>query len=338
MFYILLILLLINILLIIYLINNVRSNNMKEVMALENEKLRDKINVLETNIQNGIYQNIDNMKMGLFNNLNTIDDRMEKRLAQEFLKSSNIFTEISKRLTKVDEAQKNITSLSENIVSLEKILNDKKTRGSFGEIQLNHILENVFGFDNKGRLYDTQYDINTKKVDAIILMENEKIPIDSKFPLENYNKLQEDISFEKEFKKDLKKHIDDISSKYVVHGITTQAIMFIPSESIYSYINAYMEDTVFYSYSKMVYMASPSTIMAMLTAIQSINVERERYKNIDVIHKELIKLSKEFEMYNKRWKNIFDKTNTLKKAIDDFEVTNNKLIKEFEKINKVEIK
>ena len=167
---------------------------------------------------------------------------------------------VLERLRKIDEAQKKIDGLSNDIVSLQGILTDKKTRGIFGEVNLKHILSSVFGENNK-KVYSLQYTLPNGTIADSILFAPEPlgtIAIDSKFPLEHYRMMVDkslpvDVrnNYEKQFKMDVKKHIDAIHDKYIIPGITSnQAIMFLPAEAIFAEINAYHSDIIEYSYGK----------------------------------------------------------------------------------------
>lgn len=343
--YLIIILFVLNIIILAILIyklyNNRNENNKEELVNTikdEYSKMIEKIYSLDNNIQEKIFKNVDSMKANIFENLLSMDTRMEKRLSDEFLKSSNIYKDITNQIVKIDETQKNILQLSIEVTKLQNILNDKKTRGIFGEIQLYHILENVFGVENKGVLYDTQYNINGKIVDAIIFNENIKIPIDSKFPLENYiNIFEKDNKYITEFKKNVKTHIDSISEKYIVSSITDQALMFIPAESIFLYIHSELQDIIEYAYRKKVWLVSPTTIMAVLTTIQKIYINNLKYNNLEDILKEIDKLSTEFDRFKKRCDNIVKDVTKLKTDIDELSITNNKIINQFNNINKVKL-
>ena len=155
--------------------------------------------------------------------LNIINDRVNERLDQNFEKTNKTFSNILERLSKIDEAQKKIETLSSDIVSLQSVLTDKKSRGIFGEINLKHILSNVFGEKND-KIYRLQYTLSNGTIADSILFAPEPlgtIAIDSKFPLEHYqmmvdkkNSQEAREKYEKLFKSDMKKHIDAISSKY----------------------------------------------------------------------------------------------------------------------------
>ena len=279
--------------------------------------------------------------------LTIMNEKVNERLDQNFNKTNKTFTSILERLSKIDEAQKKIDNLSTDIVSLQSILTDKKTRGIFGEVNLNHILVSIFG-ENNNRIYQTQYTFpNNTIADAVIFAPKPlgTIAIDSKFPLENYrimvdknkSKLDRDLA-EKQFKIDVKKHIDAISSKYIIPGITSsQAIMFIPAEAIFAEINAYHQDIVDYANKKRVWLTSPTTLMSSLTVIQVLlkNMERDKYSKI--IQQELNKLGIEFSRYKERWNKLSRSIETVNKDVENINITTDKITKRFESISNVEI-
>ena len=277
----------------------------------------------------------------------TINEKVNERLDQNFEKTNKTFMNVIERLSKIDEAQKKIENLSGDIVSLQSILTDKKTRGIFGEVNLAHILSSVFG-ENNDKIYKLQYTLSTKVIADSVLFAPEPlgtICIDSKFPLENYqmmtdrkvdSKVRE--AHEKMFRNDMKKHIDAISSKYIIPGETTdQAILFLPAEAIFAEINAYHPEIINYAYKKRVWITSPTTLISTLTVIQMIikNMERDKYTSI--IHEELNKLGLEFARYKERWDKLSRSIQSVNKDIENVSITTDKISKKFETINKVEI-
>ena len=157
--------------------------------------------------------------------LRLINDRVNERLDQNFEKTNKTFTSVLERLSKIDEAQKKIDNLSNDIVSLQSVLTDKKSRGIFGEVNLKNIMVNVFG-ENNEKIYKMQHSFENGTIADCVLFAPEPlgtIAIDSKFPLENYQKMIDKknspevrLQAEKLFKVDMKKHIDAISSKYII--------------------------------------------------------------------------------------------------------------------------
>lgn len=280
--------------------------------------------------------------------LNLINERVNERLDVNFEKTNKTFANVLERLGKIDEAQKKIDGLSTDIVSLQSILTDKKTRGIFGETNLSLILSSIFG-ERNDKIYKLQYTLpNSTIVDAILFAPSPlgTIGIDSKFPLEHYEMMTdkslskaERDNAEKMFKLDVKKHIDAISSKYIIDGVTSsQAIMFLPAEAIFAEINAYHPDILNYAYKKRVWITSPTTLMSTLTIISMIIKDMERDKYAQVIHTELSKLGIEFSRYKERWDHLSKSIETVNKDVMSIHTTTDKITKRFEEINNVEIK
>lgn len=279
--------------------------------------------------------------------LTLINDKVNERIDQNFEKTNKTFNNIIERLSKIDEAQKKIDGLSSEIVSLQSVLTDKKTRGIFGEVNLNYILTSVFGEKNTG-VYEIQHKMSNGYIaDAILYAPSPlgTICIDSKFPLENYERMTDkSISKEarelalKQFKLDVKKHIDAISGKYIVPGETaSEAIMFLPAEAIFAEINAYHSDLVEYAYHKNVWITSPTTLMSTLTTISMILKNMERDKYAKVIHEELNKLSVDFDRYKERWDKLSRSIDTVSKDVKDIHITTQKITNRFNSINSVDV-
>ena len=275
-----------------------------------------------------------------------INEKVNERLDQNFEKTNKTFMNVIERLSKIDEAQKKIENLSTDIVSLQGILTHKKTRGIYGEVNLKHILTSVFGERNDS-IYQLQYTFSTGVVVDCVLfapLPLGTIGIDSKFPLENYqlmvdknNSLEMRTHYEKLFRQDMKKHIDAISNKYIIHGETAeQAILFLPAEAIFAEINAYHPDIVQYAYKKKVWITSPTTLISTLTVIEMIikNIERDKYTSI--IHEELNKLGLEFSRYKERWDKLARSIQTVNKDVENVTITTEKISRKFDTINRVD--
>ena len=278
--------------------------------------------------------------------LELISNKVNERLDTNFEKTNKTFTSVLERISKIDEAQKKIDGLSNDIISLQSVLTDKKTRGIFGETNLNYILDSVFGVNDK--IYRTQYTMSNGYIaDAILFAPAPlgTIAIDSKFPLEHYQ-IMTDIKQDKSvrdaatkaFKADVKKHIDAIRTKYIIPGETaSEAIMFLPAEAIFAEINAYHNDLIEYSYKSKVWICSPTTLMSTLTTIGMILKNMERDKYAKVIHEELNKLGTEFSRYRDRWDKLSRSLNTVCKDAEDIHTTTEKITKRFASISNVNL-
>jgi len=314
------------------------SNKLETVERLErsSKTLTESLNDNFTALNDLVYRNLDKINM-----------RVEERLNEGFEKTNKTFVSILERLSRIDEAQKKIDSLSTNIVSLQDVLTDKKSRGIFGEVQLNHILSVVFGEKNV-KVYEIQKKLgNSMIADAVLHIPDPvgMVCIDSKFPLENYRRMidpnipeVERKQYIRDFKANVKTHINDISSKYIIQGQTADhAIMFIPAEAIFAEINAYHPDLLDYAGEKKVLITSPTTLMSVLSTVQVVlrNMEREKYAGI--IHEELNKLGKEFKLYKERWESLAKNIKRVSEDVDKINITSNKIERKFDRISRVEM-
>ena len=177
-----------------------------------------------------------------------------------------------------------INHMIDGMHEINVIMTNTKKRGTFGEYQLYHILSLYCG-DNQ-HIYEEQYRLSNGKIGdaALHLPGNTKVLIiDSKFPMENYLKIVDnpkDISYQNEFKKNVKKHIDDISNKYITEETLEEAVMFIPSEAIYLYLCDECADLYDYAHNKKVLMTSPSTLMGVVFTLINITKDFNRSENI----------------------------------------------------------
>ncbi len=347
---------------------NEKFNNLNRIVNEQIFKLNEDVNrkigdnIKFTNQRLGEFENsilkinndtqLNNEKLinTNFNSVHkTINDQIYKmnevvnnKISENFKSTNSTFTSIVERLSKIDEAQKNIENLSTNIVDLKSILSDKTVRGSFGEVQLKNILVSIFGENNKVYKLQHIFAENNTRVDAAIFAPEpvNTIGIDSKFPLENYRKFLEDGEKDmhmRDFKRDLKKHIDDISNKYIIPTVTSQAIMFVPAEAVFAFIQSYCLDVVEYANKKNVWLTSPTTMYATLSTLQVVMQNVERNKHAQVIQDELTKLSDEFVRYEQRFNKLNKDIDSVSKDIKDISVTSTKITRRFDNIKNVEL-
>ncbi len=274
--------------------------------------------------------------------LDKINERVELKLEKSFEDTKKTFSNVMQSLGRLDEAQKKMEFLSNNVQNLNNVLTDKKTRGIFGEVQLYQVLNSAFGENSD--IYKKQFKLSNGTVADAVLFAPEPVGticIDSKFPLENYRRLFDESEnkseSEKLFEQNLKKHIDDISSKYIIKNETTdQAILFLPAEAIFAYLNAYNSKIVEYAYSKRVWITSPTTMMAILTTVQAVSQNLKQSQYALEIQKELNSLSTEFDRYAKRWETLEKDINKVSKDVKDIFTTSTKITKRFDSIKNVD--
>ena len=284
----------------------------------------------------------DNMLRQIELKFKDINEKVDLRLGEGFEKTNKTFTDVVERLTKIDEAQKKIESLSTEVISLNDLLKGQKTRGIFGEVQLYQLLTAVLG-DNE-ELYVKQKTLSNGAIADAIVYAPEPIgmvAIDSKFPLENYRRMvdrdlgdADRLQATKDFKRDVKKHIDDIKNKYILFNETgDQAFMFVPAEAIFAEISAYHEDLIEYAAKNKVWLVSPTTLISTLSMIQMVVRNLERDKQAKVIVEELKKLGEEFKRYVDRWDKLKRSIESVAKNADNVHTTSEKISKKFKHIS-----
>jgi len=302
--------------------------------------------VTEALVQNGndLGKKVDALTRSTDERLKEISGQVDKRLNEGFEKTTATFADVVKRLALIDEAQKKITELSGNVMSLQEVLADKRSRGAFGEVQLNSLVRNVMPESS----FSFQHTLsNNTRVDCMLFLPEPSgsIGIDSKFPLESYRKMTDiectetdRLVAEKQFKKDIKKHISDISEKYIISGETSDgAVMFIPAEAIFAEIHAHHYDLVEDAQRARVWLVSPTTLMAVLTTARAVLKDSATRKQVHLIQEHLVALAKDFSRFQVRMDNLSKHIDQASKDVNDVNTSARKISSRFEKIEKVEL-
>ena len=239
-----------------------------------------------------------------------VQQQMTENLQGSARRTAHSLGELQERLIAIDKAQENITKLSGNVLSLQDILSNKQTRGAFGEIQLNDIVSKALPSDN----YTMQATLsNGRRADCLIHLPNPPGPIvvDSKFPLEAYEAIRKASSDSelsdaaKLFRAAIKKHIRDISAKYIIEGETAEgALMFLPSEAVYAELHSNFPEIVREGFSERVWIVSPTTCMATLHTVRAILKDARMQEQAGAIRKELGLLYQDIDRLGNRVENL----------------------------------
>lgn len=276
--------------------------------------------------------------------LEHISGRVNERLDQGFEKTQKIFADVLTRLSTIDEAQKRIDQLSRNVISLQDILTDKRARGAFGEVQLHQLVRQVLPADS----FSLQATLsNGRRADCLLRLPEPigQIVIDAKFPLENYQasldeRLDETTRRQAaaQFRQDVKKHIQDIADKYIVPGETADsAMMFVPSEAVFAELHAHYPEVIALAHKQRIWIASPTTMMAILTTVAAALKDAETKKQVHVIQEELAKLAEDFARFGQRFDNLARHIHQASKDTDEIHISAKKISNRFIKIEKVEL-
>ena len=287
---------------------------------------------------------VDALTQSTDERLKSISAQVDKRLNEGFEKTTATFTDVLKRLALIDEAQKRITELSTNVVSLQEVLSDKRSRGAFGEVQLKSLVDNMM----PAQSYAMQHTLsNGRRADCVLFLPEPTgtIAIDSKFPLESYQAMTDLSASELErrkaltqFRYDVTQHIKHISERYIVPGETSDgAIMFVPAEAVFAEIQAHHPDVVQQGQRSRVWMASPTTLMAILNTARAVLKDEATRKQIHVIRRHLSELAKDFDRFRERMDKLATHIGQAQRDVAQVNVSARKISDRFDTIEKVEM-
>ncbi len=326
------------------------SDRLRAATGEELKQTRDTLHKLQLTLTETLGQNREAMleKLALTTQsltgkideqLALIAGKVNERLDEGFKKTNETFTNVMTRLATIDEAQKKIETLTGSVVGLQEILGDKRSRGAFGEVQLEAIVRNAL----PESAFEFQYTLaRGVRADCVLKLPppTGMLAVDSKFPLENYERMfaeGAERSSAAAFKADVKKHIDDISSKYIVPGETGDgAVMFLPAEAVFAEIHARHRDLVEYALAKRVWITSPTTLMAILNTARAVIRDVEMRQQVHVIQDELKKLGADFGRFQSRMDNLARHIEQAKNDVDEVHVSSRKISERFAKIDRVE--
>lgn len=259
-----------------------------------------------------------------------VSNQMTENLQGTARRTAHSLGELQERLATIDKAQDNITRLSSDVLSLQDILSNKQTRGAFGEIQLNDIVTKALPSDS----YTLQHTLsNGKRADCLIHLPNPPGPIciDSKFPLEAYEALRNAATdaqvneAAKGLRISVKKHISDISEKYILDGETADgALMFLPSEAVYAELHANFPELVRIGFAARVWIVSPTTCMATLNTMRAILKDARMREQAGAIRRELGLLFTDVERLGTRVENLDRHFNQASKDISEIKISSDK--------------
>jgi len=272
-------------------------------------KTDDNVSLLLKQDLTKLSDDITQLKDGVQRQLTEQLGASNKQIASQSAASIKILQDVTEKLTKLEGTNKNVGDIANELKTLQNVLQNPKQRGVIGEFYLEQILKNTL----PPGAYQLQYKLGEGLiVDAAIILDDRILPLDSKFSLENYNRLLEAKSDEqavlaKQFKEDLKRRIDE-TSKYILPGKGTldQALMFIPSEAIYYDLlankvglgNVSGRNLMQYAAEKRVTIVGPSTLSAMLQTIMQGLRSIEIHKDTEKIRKNIEQLSKHLVSHN----------------------------------------
>jgi len=338
------------------------QQNLTEHRSRFDERQMATLKILQDTLQKGVQENrqqvkealadyakelgkrVDQLTLTTETRLKEINQQVEKRLAEGFEKTNETFGDVIKRLALIDAAQKKISELSGSVMNLQEILNDKRSRGTFGEVQLSALIRNMIPEQH----FSFQYQLsNHRRPDCMLFLPEPtgNISIDAKFPLENFRVMMDSAASdaeknqaEKQFKIDIRKHIQDIADKYIIPGETSDgAVMFIPAEAVFAEIHAHHQDLVEHAQRANIWLVSPTTMMAVLTTVRAVLKDAATRKQVHEIQKHLRMLANDFERFQSRMDSLTKRLAQAHSDADQIHISSRKISQRFIQIDKADL-
>jgi DNA recombination protein RmuC len=275
--------------------------------------------------------------------LEALEKRVGEGLTDSATKTAATIAGIGERLTVIDEAQKNISALSGQVVSLQQVLSNKQSRGAFGQAQMEEIVRDGL----PTTLYDFQFTLsNRNRPDCIIRIPGNKalLVIDSKFPLEGFELLRTAVNDEErkaacaQVRTTVTKHVGDIAEKYLIPGeVQTPAIMFVPSESLYADLHESFADVIQKAHRANVMVVSPNILMLAINTIRTVMKDARMREQADLIKKEVGNLLNDVRLLAERVGKLQAHFNQADADIKNILISTGKITGRAERIEKVEL-
>ncbi len=320
------------------------TDRLRNSVGDELRQTRETLHKLQLSLAASLGETTEKLNAKIDARLAEIAGKVNERLDEGFKKTNETFVSVMQRLATIDEAQKKIETLTGSVVSLQELLGGERSRGAFGEVQLEALIRNVL----PPAAFEMQYTLsNGTRVDCVLKLPDPTglVCIDSKFPLANYNRMFDSQAndadralAQKAFRGDVKKHVDDIAKKYIIANETSDgAVMFVPAEAVFAEIHAYHAEVVDYANSRRVWIVSPTTLMAVLNTARAVLKDVETRKQIHVMKEALARLAVEFGRFDERLKKLADHIRQAHEDAERIQVTGGTISPHFQTIEAAEL-
>lgn len=321
-----------------------RQDTRIEMLTQSLNMLTGQIDMRARKSEEAVQTQIEKLIFSNNQRLDQIGEKVEQRLDKGFKETTTVFSDVLKRLALIDKAQEKIDQLTTNVVSLQEVLSDKRSRGAFGEVQLGALISNMMPENS----YALQHTFpNGARADCVLFLPDPTgtLCIDSKFPLESFQRMTDltlgdadRTAAERQFRQDIRKHIKDIAAKYIIPGQTSDgAMMFIPAEAVFAEIHGHYPDLVEEAQRARVWMVSPTTMMAVLTTARAVLKDAATRRQVHIIQEHLVALAQDFSRFEDRMEKLAAHIGQAHKDVDEVQVSARKITSRFGKIEKVEL-
>jgi DNA recombination protein RmuC len=321
-----------------------QSERVTSRLSEELGQTREGLHRLQLSLAASLGETTDKLNAKIDQRLEQISGKVSERLDEGFKKTNETFVNVMQRLATIDEAQKKIETLTSSVVTLQDLLGNKQSRGAFGEVQLEALVRNML----PAAAYEMQFTLpNGLRVDCALRLPEPTglVCVDSKFPLDNYRRMvsrdANDVDramAQRQFRADVKKHVDDIAAKYIVPEVTSDgAVMFVPAEAVFAEIHAYHAEVVEYANAKRVWIVSPTTLMAVLNTARAVLKDVETRKQIHVMKEALARLAVEFARFDERLRDLARHIRQANEDVEKIQTAGTKIAQQFQRIESAEL-
>jgi DNA recombination protein RmuC len=321
-----------------------QSDRLTSRLSEELTQTRETLHRLQLALAANLGETTDKLSSRIDQRLEQISGKVSERLDEGFRKTNETFVSVMQRLATIDEAQRKIETLTGSVVSLQELLGDKRSRGAFGEVQLEALVRNVL----PPGAYEMQHTLPTgMRADCVLRLPEPTglVCVDSKFPLENYHRMLapnandvERAAAQKQFRADVRRHVEDIAKKYIIANVTSDgAVMFLPAEAVFAEIHAYHAELVDFANTRRVWIVSPTTLMAVLNTARAVLKDVETRKQIHVIRDALGRLGQDFRRFDDRMKKLADHIRQAHQDAEDVQTSSRKITQHFQRIESAEL-
>jgi DNA recombination protein RmuC len=321
-----------------------QSDRVTSRLSEELGQTREYLHRLQLSLAASLGETTDKLNARIDQRLEQISGKVNERLDEGFKKTNETFVSVMQRLATIDEAQKKIETLTGSVVTLQDLLGNKQSRGAFGEVQLEALVRNML----PPAAYEMQHTLpNGLRVDCVLRLPEPTgmVCVDSKFPLDNFRRMvardANDVDralAQRQFRADVRKHVDDIATKYIVPEVTSDgAVMFVPAEAVFAEIHAHHAEVVEYANARRVWIVSPTTLMAVLNTARAVLKDVETRKQIHVIKEALARLAVEFGRFDERLRDLAKHIRQAGEDVERIQITGSKISQQFQRIESAEL-
>ena len=294
-------------------------------------------------LQSEVTGRIASLTQSVGERFDSLQNRVGDGLKENVKETTESLSKLNERLAVIDAAQKNLSSLTSEVLTLKDVLSNKQTRGAFGQGRMEAIIRDALppnAFEFQATLK------NGKRPDCIIRLPNDPRPlvIDAKFPLESVTAFREARSDDEKklaiarVRNDIAIHIKDISEKYIVPGETQEiAVMFVPSESIYADLHEFFDDVIQKAQQKRIMIASPSLLMMAIQMLQVIVKDSRMREQAHLVQQEVGRILDDVRRLNDRVGKLDTHFRQAQEDVAGISTSADKIVRRGEKITAMEL-